>query len=183
MKYTLCFSRNGSECSSGAISDAIWKYIQEECDGSSSVYSEKLDNGEVPEDMMLADSLPDFYMTDDIFYAAGPYSDSSITVYEDENTIEEFECSEVDSTTIDFVDASTKASHYFVWESIEEGIWKAEIETDKPFDKSKLSLYTSCLKYNGQEIEIVTSIAYDDEEYSLESETDGASWELEFYEN
>ena len=134
----------------------------------------------MPEDLMLADGLPDFYMVEDIFYAAGPYADASITVFEDEKEIAKFESSDVESTTAT-VDASTKAKHYFVWESTEKGIWKAEIETDEPFDKSKLSLNTSCLKYNGLEIEIVDSITYDGEECSFEPETDGYSYELDFY--
>lgn len=180
MTYTLCFSRHGSECSSGAISDDIWSYIQDECDGSASTYSDKLENGEVPEDLMLADGLPDFYMTDDIFYAAGPYADATVTVFEDEKEIAKFKSSEVESTT-ETIDASTKAKHYFVWESTEKGIWKTEIETDEPFDKSKLSLNTCCLKYNGLEIEIVSSIIYDGEECSFEPETEGISFELEFY--
>ena len=88
-----------------------------------------------------------------------------------------------DDVDIDFKLRDTKSKHYFVWESFEKGEWNAVIETDKPFDQSKLILKFKCLIYEDGEQEkwLVTSVLYDDKEYGIEPETEGKSYELSFH--
>jgi hypothetical protein len=88
MKYTVSIGRWGAECHAGKISDDIWKYIQEECDGDSNEYAGKLDSGEVPDEFKLAEDSSSFCDAGSFFDAWAANADTNIQIYdEDENEV------------------------------------------------------------------------------------------------
>lgn len=183
MTYRVYVGNWGSECVAGEIPDNIWKYIQDECDGDASVYRDKLDEGEVPEEFRLAEDTGTFYDASSFFQEYGPYSDAEIQVQDEQHhEVLKVDCKDVEKIT-DELNAATKAKHYFVWESVEKGWWYADVETDEPFDKSKLKIHVYRIEYNDTDsaMEFIPSISYNDEDYYLEPETEGKSYELSFY--
>lgn len=89
MTYTISIGQWGSECVAGEIPDNIWKYIEDECDGDTNTYLEKLEDGTMPEEMKLAEDNGSFYDVPGFFDCYGPYSDGTLTVTdEDDNEIE-----------------------------------------------------------------------------------------------
>ena len=54
MKYTISLYGKGNELTIGSVKKETWDYIQKEFGGDESKYLEALDNGDVPEEHMLA---------------------------------------------------------------------------------------------------------------------------------
>lgn len=184
MTYTLSFGVWGSECVAATIPDEIWKYIQDECDGDASTYLEKLDEGEVPDELKIAEDNSEFCDAgSQFFHEYGAYSDGSVTVCCEDQDDVEIPLSDLPKET-EYLSA-TNGKPYFVWESVEKGSWDVTIETDEPFDKSKLKVLTKKLCYNHDDDakELVTGIEYDGDFYDVEvNSTRGISFELDFYE-
>lgn len=184
MKYVLSFGVWGSECVAGEIPANIWKFIQDECDGEASIYLEKLSDGEVPEELKLAEDCGDFYDADNqFFHEYGAYSNGSVTICCEGQDDVEISLNDLPKET-DYTSA-TNDKPYFVWESVEKGGWDTTIEIDGQFDKSKLKIHTQKLCYDNDDFarEIVTAIEYDGEVYDVEvNSTRGISYELDFYE-
>lgn len=193
MKIAISFFGYGAECVAGYIPENIWKYIQDECGGDVDEYNEKLDSGEVPENLRLAPDSGEYFETDAkvFFNNYGPYNDACITVYdEDENKIAEFK---LDNENIEIITSSKKPETkkpYFVWQSVEKGSWTANdseyFEIDGEFDIKKLKVNLIRLNYDNNEnyVSQIWGIEYDNVEYdiSLDS-TDGKGTECTFHED
>ena len=185
MTYTVCLHGKGSECVAGVVPDNIAQYIKDECYDDFDVYRDKFLDDDVPEEFKIAEDEGSFYDVPSFYYKYGPHISCTVTVV-DENgkEVAESEASDLEKE-VEYVSAS-KAEYkpYFVWMSVEKGSWKAEIETDEPFDMSKLKLLAEKLCYDNDDCGIlhVTRIEYDGEELEVEADcTDGKSYELEFY--
>jgi len=184
MTYNISIGLWGSECVAGEIPDNIWKFIQDECDGDANTYLEKIDEGEVSEELKMADDCSSFYDVPGFFSTYAPYSSGTLTVTDDDGNDTEIEASDLPKET-DYT-SCTVGKPYFIWESVEKGGWDANIETEKPFDKSKLKLHTRKLCYDKDDYskEFITAIEYDGEVYDVElNSTRGISYELDFYED
>lgn len=186
MTYKIYIGNWGAECVAGVIPDKIWKYIQDECDGDFDTYKDKLGEDEVPEEFKIAEDEGSYCDCDSFFNRYGPYSDGTLTVC-DEDGHEEFmtiEAKDLPSET-EYVSASmSDGKPYFVWASVEKGGWFVEVETDEPFDKSKLKLYKEKFSYDNDDTahEFITRVEYDGEEYDVEVDsTRGKSYEVDFY--
>lgn len=191
-KYRIGISNWGSECVAGIIPDNIWKYIQDECEGDFDIYKEKFEEDEVPEEFKLADDIGSLYDADSFFHESGPYSNGTITIYNEDGTEElmTIEAKDIPSDTEYCSGSESDGRPYFVWESVEKGSWFASpdfgenvIETTQPFDKSKLKLNLVRLSYSNDDYchEFIRTIEYDEEVLELEAETRGKSYELDFY--
>lgn len=186
MTYKIYIGNWGAECVAGVIPDKIWKYIQDECDGDFDTYKDKLGEDEVPDEFKIAEDEGSYCDCDSFFNRYGPYSDGTLTVC-DEDGHEEFmtiEAKDLPSET-EYVSASmSDGKPYFVWASVEKGGWFVEVETDEPFDKSKLKLYKEKFSYDNDDTayEFITRVEYDGEEYDVEVDsTRGKSYEVDFY--
>lgn len=185
----------GSEYRAGYIPEKIWKYIQDECEEDASVYNEKLDDGEVPDELKLAENSAEYYDAVCFFEGYFPYSDANLTVY-DENNKEIADINLADEELdVDTKLSRTKpeaAKQYFVWESVEKGCWDVVnedddelIEIDGEFDVNKLKIHLERLTYdnNCKILEFVSAIEYDGEIYDITlNSTRGKSVECDFYE-
>lgn len=175
MKYTVCLNGYGSECVVGAIPDEIWKYIQDECDGDADNYLYKLNYDEMPEEFKLADHVSTFYYASCFFQKSGPHPDLEIQVYDEQHhEVLKADCKDVEKNFLE-LNPAAKAKYYFVWREVQKGIWETEIETDEPFDKSKLKLQVHRIErnYPYEPVEFIDkSIVYNDEEYWLDFEMD-----------
>lgn len=183
MTYNVSIGLWGSECVAGEIPDNIWKFIEDKCDGDASTYLEKIEEGEVPEELKMADDCSSFYDVPGFFDAYAPYSSGTLTVTDEDGNDIEIEASELPKETKCM--SCTVGKPYFIWESVEKGGWDATIETEEPFDKSKLKLHTKKLCYDNDNYakEFITEIEYDGEVYDVEmNSTRGISYELDFYE-
>lgn len=187
MTYKIYIGNWGAECVAGVIPDKIWKYIQDECDGDFDTYKDKLGEDEVPEEFKIAEDEGSYYDCESFFNRYGPYSDGTLTVC-DEDGHKEFmtiEAKDLPSETECVSASMSDGKPYFVWASVEKGGWFVEIETDEPFDKSKLKLYKEKFSYDNDDTayEFITRVEYDGEEYDVEVDsTRGKSYELDFYE-
>ena len=185
MKYQIEVGNWGAECVAGEIPDNIWKYIQDECDGDADDYAEKLGDGEVPEEFKLAEDIGFFYDAENFFQQYLPYADTDITVT-DENYDEVFKgcLKELKQEVEDEVKEPEGCRRCFVWRSVEKSTWIAgEIETDEPFDKSKLKVKVIRLNLYNEDwcMDFATSIEYDGQVIEAESDSSrGISYELEF---
>ena len=195
MKYQIAISGYSAECVAGVIPDKIWKYIQDECNGDVDSYVEKLDDGEVPDEFKIAEDSSSFCDADfacgsKVFWHESGLYEGTLTVYE-EDSHKEIMSAEAKDLPSDFKAWSTSATAaaegkpYFVWKAEEDGDWLLEfpIETDKPFDKSKLKLLFGDLAYgNGTSHAVcLGSIEYDGEQYEIaldSSSTKGHSVEF-----
>lgn len=196
MKIKMQIYGWGSEYGAGYIPEKIWKYIQDECEGDASVYNEKLDDGEVPDEFKLAESRGEYYDAATFFEGYAPYYDANLVVY-DENNKEITDISLIDEELdIDTETNKTKPEAnkpYFVWESAEKGCWDvvnedddALIEIDGDFDVNKLKLHLEKLRYNNNRkgLAFVSAIEYDGEIYNVSlNSTRGISFECDFYED
>ena len=183
MTYTISIGNWGSECVAGEIPDNIWKFIEVECDSDASTYLEKLEEGEVPEDLKLAEDNSSFYDVPGFFDCYGPYSDGTLTVTDEDDNEIEIDASEFPKETE--YTSCTVGKPYFVWESVEKGGWDATLDIDEPFDKSKLKLHTRKLSYDDDNYskEFITAVEYDGQMLDVElNSTRGISYELDFYE-
>ncbi len=183
MTYTISIGNWGSECVAGEIPDNIWKFIEDECDSDASTYLEKLEEGEVPEDLKLAEDNSSFYDVPGFFDCYGPYSDGTLTVTDEDDNEIEIDASEFPKETE--YTSCTVGKPYFVWESVEKGGWDATLDIDEPFDKSKLKLHTRKLSYDDDNYskEFITAVEYDGQMLDVElNSTRGISYELDFYE-
>lgn len=192
MTYQIELSSWGAECVAGVIPDNIWKYILDECEGDASLYVDKLDSDEVPEEFKLASDSSSFYDAHNFWHEYGPY-DSTLTVRDDDEdeVVMTIESKDVPSETSSWsmsASEEAKGKPYFVWTSEEKGTWRLEIpvETDEPFDKSKLKLILGKLTYdNGKSsFEFISSVEYDGERYdvTLDSST-GKGYDTSFYQD
>lgn len=176
----------GSECVAATIPENIWKYIQDECDSDVDDYIDKLNDDEIPEEFRLAESFVEFYEVDNQFFNKySAYSTSGFEVTDENNKIVcNGEISELTHST-EYCSAPSDKP-YLIWESVEKGSWYATIETDKPFDISKLKLIFERLCYENDEryLEFVSRVEYDGEEYYIElNSTTGKAYELDFYDD
>lgn len=197
MKIKMQIYGYGSDYRAGYIPEKIWKYIQDECEGDASVYNEKIDNGEVPDELKLAENSAEYYDAYSFFEGYAPYYDTNLVVY-DENDKEITDISLIDEELdIDTKTNTTKLEAnkpYFVWESVEKGCWDVvneddeliEIEIDGEFDVTKLKIHLEKLKYdnNCKELAFISAIEYDGEIYNVYLDsTRGMSLECNFYED
>jgi hypothetical protein len=196
MKIKMSIFGYGSEYVAGYIPEKIWKYIQDECEGDASIYNEKLDDGEVPDEFKLAESSGEYY--DAVSFCEGyfPYYDTNLIVY-DENNKESADISLTDEE----IDVYTKTNRtkpeankpYFVWESVEKGTWdvvneddEEEIEINGEFDVTKLKIHLEKLNYknNHTVLAFISAIEYDGEIYNITlNSTTGKALECDFYED
>lgn len=186
MKYTVSIGRWGAECHAGKISDDIWKYIQEECDGDSNEYAEKLDSGEVPDEYKLAEDSASFYDAGSFFDKWAAYADTDIQIY-DENNNEVLNCclKDLKQEIWNETKEPDNCKHCFVWTSGEKSEWmNVEITTDEPFNKDKLKVNVDRLNLYNEDykLDFVSGIEYDGQIFEAESPeyTRGISCELEF---
>jgi hypothetical protein len=198
MKIKMCIYGYGAEYGSGYISEKIWKYIQDVFDGNASLYNEKLDNGEIPDEFKLADDTSMYFDplndTKLFFDNYAPYSNIDLIIYNEND--EEITTIELGNkkTTINIVENETKpkiGKPYFVWESIEVGYWDVInnnnnelLEINGDFDVNKLKIHIEKLTYNNncKELKFISSIEYDGEIYHTTlNTTRGKSIECKFY--
>ena len=185
MTYRIIIGNWGSECVAGEIPDNIWKYIEDECEGDASLYRDKLDAGEVPEEFQLASDSGSFYDVDSFYNEYGPYCHSTLTIC-DEDGCEELMTIDSKDVTSEFqVMSAPSGKPYFVWESVEKGGWHVDIETDdEKFDKDKLKLHMDKLAYDNDNngIAFIHAVEYDGNVYDVELDsTTGKSYELSFF--
>jgi len=195
MKIKMQIYGYGSEYRAGYIPEKIWKYIQDECEGDASVYNEKLDDGEVPDELKLAENSGEYYDAATFFEGYAPYYDTNLVVY-DENDKEITDISLIDEELdIDTKTNTTKLEAnkpYFVWESVEKGCWDVvneddeliKIEIDGEFDVTKLKIHLEKLKYdnNCKELVFISAIEYDGEIYNVYLDsTTGKYYGCDFY--
>lgn len=126
MKYTIEVGNWGAECVAGAISDKIWKYIQDECDGDADEYAEKLNSGEVPEEFKLAEDVGSFYDAGSFFQYCLPYADTDIAVNGEEHN-EVLKCclKDLKQEVEEEVNEPKDCRRCFVWRSVEKSTWIA----------------------------------------------------------
>lgn len=206
MKIKMQIYGYGSEYRAGYIPEKTWKYIQDECEGDASVYNEKLDDGEVPDEFKLAENSAEYYDAYSFFEGYAPYYDANLVVY-DENDKEIADISLTDEELdIDTEPNTTKLEAnkpYFVWESVEKGCWDVIneddeddedddddddelIEIDGEFDVNKLKIHLDKLRYNNncKGFAFVSAIEYDGKIYNVSlNSTRGMSLECNFYED
>ena len=185
MTYRIIIGNWGSECVAGEIPDNIWKYIEDECEGDASLYRDKLDAGEVPEEFQLASDSGSFYDVDSFYNEYGPYCHSTLTIC-DEDGCEELMTIDSKDVTSEFqVMSAPSGKPYFVWESVEKGGWHVDIETDdEKFDKDKLKLHMDKIAYDNDNngIAFIHAVEYDGNVYDVELDsTTGKSYELSFF--
>lgn len=186
MKYTVEVGMWGAECVAGKIPDKIWKYIQDECDGDANEYADKLNEGEVPEELKLAEDVGSFYDTEGFFYQSLPYADTGITITDENgNVVLDCDLTDLKQNIVDETTEPEGCKHCFVWRSVEKssGWISGVFETDEPFDKSKLVVNVYRLNLYNEDwcMDFASSIEYGDE--SIEAcveESRGISYELEF---
>lgn len=182
----------GSEYAAGYIPEKIWKYIQDECEGNASIYNEKLDDGEVPDEFKLAENSGEYYEAPSFFEGYLPYSDTSLNIKAEDDT---------DLGDINLEDCISKKTFeskldnnkpYFIWESVEKGCWDVVnedddelIEIDGDFDINKLKIHLEKLRCDNhhKELEFISAIEYDGEIYNITlNSTTGKCCECDFYE-
>ena len=198
MTYQIVLDHYGAECVAGVLPDKIWQYIQDECEGDKDIYIEKLDEGEVPEEFRIASDSGSFYDAHEVcgsyvfWHEYGPY-DSALTVYDEDGhkEIMTIEAKDLPSENSNYSVSTTdvaKGKPYFVWTSEEKGTWHLEspIETDEPFDKSKLKLFLGKLTYNNgnSSFEYICGIEYDGEYYEIGLvDSTGKGYDTDFYQD
>lgn len=187
MTYTLTIRGWGNECLLGEMSDEIWKFIQEECNGETDTYLDKLDNDEVPEDLKLSDGGYSMFDNDYFFkeYGANPYACVVNVVDEDGNEVFSCEdCSGIDvERSLESVDENI--SHYYLYSSDEKGHFvECKFDADK-FDASKLTIKTNGICFNNDDDNwnFIVGVEYDGEEleFSNELDTRGVSFTFRVY--
>jgi hypothetical protein len=191
MKIKMSIFGYGSEYAAGYIPEKIWKYICDECVGEASVYNEKIDNGEVPDEFKLVENSSEYYDTPCFWGGYLPYSDTKLNIKSEDDT---------DLGDINLEDCIIKESSetkpennkpYFIWESIEKGCWDVVnedgdelIEIDGDFDINKLKIHLDKLKCDShsKELEFISAIEYDGEIYDITlNSTTGKAMEFDFY--
>jgi hypothetical protein len=191
MKIKMSLFGYGSEYRAGYIPEKIWKYIQDECEGDASVYNEKLDDGEIPDELKLAESSGEYYDAASFFEGYLPYSDTSLNIKAEDDTdlgdinLEDFKTKEL------FESKLNNSKPYFVWESVEKGCWDVVNEDDdelieigEEFDVTKLKIHLEKLKYdnNSKELAFISAIEYDGEIYNITlNSTTGKYFGCDFY--
>lgn len=200
MKIKMSIYGYGSEYVAGYIPEKIWKYICDECEGDASIYNEKLDDGEVPEEFKLAESSGEYFdWLNDVeafFDGYAPNYDVNLVVCnENDEEIAKISLTdeELDIDTEPYRTKPKANKPYFVWESVEKGCWDVVnedddelIEIDGEFDVNKLKIHLETLKYdnNRKTLKFISSIDYDEENYNVTlNSTTGKGCECDFYED
>ena len=191
MQYRFEVGPWGAECVAGVIPDNIWKYIQDECDGSATTYLEKLSKGEVPEKFKLAESIGKFNEPADcvekiIYSNSGAYYDTDIVVYDEDDDEVYRECLD-DVSANEYKEniiKQPKGTHFFIWRSVEKSCWLEGEFEDEEFDESKFGISVDTIMNGGDIlVGLIKSISYDDEVFETTgSDSRGVSYELNFYE-
>lgn len=172
MKVTINHYAYGQELAIGSVSKEIWDYIQDKYEGDVAQYMDDLcENGKIPEDFMLAESMVDMYDNDDLFHAyAGELSAGRIEVDNDNDEMiyecdcrhkEEFENSGIKlNVTNVVIDPSVR--YISVFSSVEKGLFlTGTFELEGEFDPSKLVILGTVVEYNGESTDVlVTGFEY-----------------------
>lgn len=172
MKIKIMLKGEGNRYAAGYISDEVWQYIQDECDEDEDVYTQKLDDCEVPAKFKLtSDSANTF------FYGYGPKGCmcNLIICDENDNQIAEIDLSKkVKDMKVSYASTYIKLNtKYFLWESNEKGYWKVNngdfIDIDGEFDLKKLTIFEEILEQIDEyyTVSYIRSIAYDGVEYDI----------------
>ena len=85
MKYTISLYGKGNELTIGSVKKETWDYIQEEFGGDEKEYLKALDNGDVPEEHMLASESWNMCECDDLWHHEGCWSSCYRVEVEDED--------------------------------------------------------------------------------------------------
>ncbi len=166
MKYIITGQRYGGEHTIGIISKETAKYWETQDNFEEYIFDadDRNNDGSIPEKYQL----PNWYEIDDVFHTdALEYADMQwIDVLDCETN--ELVAEAINITTISIIntndaeqehrDANPEFDGAYVFgQSFEKGAWEYELETDKPFDISKLKANVS--EWSG--VLLVEALVYD----------------------
>lgn len=176
MKYTISLYGKGNELTIGSVKKETWDYIQEEFGGDESKYLEALDNGDVPEEHMLASESWNMYECDDLWHHEGCWSSWYRVEVEDEdgNVVFSFTNDNVDELNIktetEYMSIDDDHKYIALWTSMEKGRYLVgKFETEK-FLPEGLKIKYSRVYFASDSMydEIVTGFDYFDSEITCE---------------
>ena len=172
MKVAVSLYGRGHEFSIGTISQEIWDYIQEKYDGDFDKYLDGLENGEVPEDLMLAEDKFSLCDCDDLYHEYSAWLESCTIEIEDEdgNMLFSAEGNALEKAGVKVERSSEhvdeNARYLVVFSSEEKGKFReGEFEIEGEFDPQKLTIYCSKVCFgNSEDNYMVDSLVYDDQD-------------------
>ena len=185
MKYRISLYGKGNELTIGTINKETWDYIQENFGGDEYSYQEALDNGDVPEEHMLASDSCSMYECDDQWHDSGCWTDCfriEVEKIEDSNMAEEnvFTCTDgdvkengIEMETDDYaIDGAVP--YLCLWSSVAKGLYlTGDFESAGEFDPKKLKIKCKRVSFNNDEHDsIVSGFEYDGED--IECDFDSA---------
>jgi hypothetical protein len=185
LRISLC--GHGHEFSIGTISQEVWDYIQEEYDGDFDKYLDSLDNGDVPEDLMLADDRYSMCDCDDLYHEYNGWLNSCKIYIETEegNELFSIEGDALEDAGVNverYTESVDKSVHHLaVFSSVEKGTFRAgDFEIEGDFDPKKLTVYCTKVTFGDQEdYYMVDSFEYDGIEIECDFVgTDGKGMEI-----
>lgn len=182
MKYTISLYGKGNEMTIGSVKKETWDYIQEEFGGDESEYLEALDNGDVPEEHMLASESWTLYECDDLWHHDGCWSSWYRVEVEDEdgNVVFSFTNDNVEEMNIktetEYASIDDDHKYIAVWSSVAKGRYLVgEFETEV-FRPEGLKVRYSRISFNNDDEydQIVSGFDYFGSEIDCEFDcTDG----------
>jgi len=184
MKYLIIAQRYGGEHTIGTLPREVADYWEEQSDFEEYISDtyERNEDGTIPEKYQLGD----WYECDDVMheYALEYYDGNRIDVMDAET--KEYVVEGVDVTTLavnkltckeqEHKDANPDFDGSYVYgQHFEKAGWDYEMETDKPFDITKLKVNVSLWC----DLQLVNSLVYDDGD-AIHGDNEGGSVSKDF---
>lgn len=188
MKYRITLSGYGRELRIESVSQEIWDYVQDKFNGDADDYWAAIDNGEVPEEYVLADS---FWNIGNLYEESACYMRAAHIIVEDEHGNEVFSLdgkgfSKSRIQGHRYTEQVGKGNRYVMeFVSEEKGDWlSGTFETDSKFDPAKLTMNFTVLFYGDKPFDsIVNGFEYDGKEIECDFlGSEGMSISTEFKE-